>query len=62
MFAILSAITFGILLFLDLIDQLPASGDLFNWNTLIALGLFFAALHLCGFGTAYPARWRGRRR
>jgi EamA domain-containing membrane protein RarD len=61
MFAILAAITFGILLFLDLINQLPTS-DLFNWNTLIALGLFFVALHLCGFGTAYPGRWRGRRR
>ena len=61
MFAILAAITFGILLFLDLIDQLPL-GDLLNWNTLVALGLLFVALHLCGFGTAYPARWRGRRR
>ena len=40
MFAILAAITFGILLFLDLIDQLPVS-DLFNWNTLTALGLLF---------------------
>ncbi|GAA3386489.1 hypothetical protein [Cryptosporangium minutisporangium] len=61
MFAILAAVTFGILLFLDLIDQLPI-GDLFNWNTLVALGLLFIALHLCGVGTAYPARFRGRRR
>jgi hypothetical protein len=61
MFAILAAVVFLILLFLDLIDKLGSS-DLFNWNTLVALGLFFLALHLAGFADTYHHRWTRTRR
>jgi hypothetical protein len=60
MFAILAAITFLILLLLDLLDVLGKS-DLLNWQTLMALGLFFMAMHMTGYGSTFHTRYRRRR-
>jgi hypothetical protein len=60
-FAIIAAIVFLILLLLDLFDQL-GKNDLLDWQTLAALGLFFMALHMTGYGATYHTRIRSRRR
>jgi hypothetical protein len=43
MFAIIAAVIFAIAFILDLLGK--SSGNLFTNSTLIALGLFFLALH-----------------
>lgn len=68
MLAIVAAVVFGFALLLDLIESDLGAPDLFNWNTLVLLGLFCLALYLAGVGRG-PAgggtgggRWyRGRR-
>jgi hypothetical protein len=65
MFAIAAAAVFGFALLLDLLDSDLGAPDLFNWNTLVLIGLFLLALYFAGIGRG-PAggggRWyRGRR-
>ncbi|MEV4756778.1 hypothetical protein AB0J86_16920 [Micromonospora sp. NPDC049559] len=66
MLAIAAAAVFGFALLLDLLDTDLGAPDLFNWNTLVLIGLFLAALYLAGIGRPAGAggggRWyRGRR-
>ncbi|BCJ67858.1 hypothetical protein Prubr_48790 [Polymorphospora rubra] len=54
---------FGFALLLDLLSTDFGAPDLFNWNTLVLIGLLLVALHLAGFGSG-GRRWgrgRGRR-
>jgi hypothetical protein len=67
MFAIAAAAVFGFALLLDLLDSDLGAPDLFNWQTLVLIGLFLLALYFAGVGRG-PAtgggggRWyRGRR-
>lgn len=65
MLAILAAIVFGFALLLDLMDTNFGAPDLFNWNTLMLIGLLLLALYLAGVGRGPGGgggRWyRGRR-
>jgi hypothetical protein len=65
MLAIVAAAVFGFALLLDLINSNLGAPDLFNWNTLVLIGLLCLALHLAGVGrggaTGGGGRWRGRR-
>jgi hypothetical protein len=66
MFAIAAAAVFGFALLLDLINSDLGAPDLFNWNTLILIGLFLTALHLAGVGRPVTSgtgrgRWTRRR-
>ncbi|MET8307986.1 MULTISPECIES: hypothetical protein [unclassified Micromonospora] len=66
MLAILAAIVFGFALLIDLLDTNFGAPDLFNWNTLVLLGLFLLSLYLGGVGNGPRGggggRWyRGRR-
>lgn len=66
MLAIIAAAVFGFALLLDLLDSDLGAPDLFNWNTLVLLGLFLLALYFAGVGrgpgTGGGGRWyRGRR-
>lgn len=64
MLAIIAAVVFGFALLLDLLDSDLGAPDLFNWNTLVLLGLFLLALYFAGIGrgTTGGGRWyRGRR-
>ncbi|MEV0394915.1 hypothetical protein [Polymorphospora rubra] len=63
MFAIAAAVVFGFALLLDLLSTDFGAPDLFNWNTLVLIGLLLVALHLAGVGSG-GRRWgrgRGRR-
>ncbi|MEV0252268.1 hypothetical protein AB0H76_37170 [Nocardia sp. NPDC050712] len=59
MLAIAAAVSFGLALLLDLIDE--SLGDTITTGTLVTLGFLLIALHLAGVGTAARS-WRGRRR
>jgi hypothetical protein len=60
MFAMIAAICFAVALF---VDWIGTGSDFFSYQTLDALGLFFIALHLAGFGAYdWRGRWRGRPR
>jgi len=63
MLAIIAALVFGFALLLDLADTNLGAPDLFNWQTLMLIGLFCLALYLAGVGRGAPSggRWRGRR-
>ncbi|MEV6811221.1 hypothetical protein [Micromonospora sp. NPDC051296] len=62
MLAIAAAAVFGFALLLDLLDTRLGAPDLFNWNTLVLIGLLLLALHLAGFPRQGGGRWyRGRR-
>jgi hypothetical protein len=65
MFAIAAAAVFGFALLLDLLDSDLGAPDLFNWNTLVLIGLFLLALYFAGLGrgpSGGGGRWyRGRR-
>ncbi|BCB74245.1 hypothetical protein GCM10022251_09600 [Phytohabitans flavus] len=65
MFAIAAAGVFGFALLLDLLDSDLGAPDLFNWNTLVLIGLFLLALYFAGVGRGSAGgggRWyRGRR-
>ncbi|GAA4454590.1 hypothetical protein [Phytohabitans houttuyneae] len=66
MFAIAAAAVFGFALLLDLLDSDLGAPDLFNWNTLVLIGLFLLALYFAGLGRGPSGggggRWyRGRR-
>jgi hypothetical protein len=67
MLAIIAAVVFGFALLLDLLDTDLGAPDLFNWNTLVLIGLFSLALYFAGFGRGPSTgggggRWyRGRR-
>jgi hypothetical protein len=65
MLAIVAAIVFGFALLLDLFNTDLGAPDLFNWNTLVLIGLLLLALYLAGFGrgpSGGGGRWhRGRR-
>ncbi|ASW54667.1 hypothetical protein [Plantactinospora sp. KBS50] len=66
MLAIAAAIVFGFALLLDLFDTDLGAHDLFNWNTLVLIGLLLLSLYLAGVGrgpaTGGGGRWyRGRR-
>jgi hypothetical protein len=60
MLAIIAAIVFGFALLLDLFDTDLGAPDLFNWNTLVLIGLTLLALYLAGVG-AGPRTGTGRR-
>ncbi len=63
MFAWLAAVVFGFALLLDLFNENLGAPDLFNWSTLVLLGLFCQALYLAGVGRgAGGRRWHRRRR
>jgi len=67
MLARIAAGVFGFALLLDLLDSNLGAPDLFNWNTLVLIGLLCLALSLGGVGrgpgtVGAGARWyRGRR-
>jgi hypothetical protein len=67
MLAILAAAVFGFALLLDLLNSNLGAPDLFNWNTLVLVGLLLLALYLAGIGTGPRTttgagrRWYGRR-
>ncbi|MDG4830333.1 hypothetical protein O7627_13595 [Solwaraspora sp. WMMD1047] len=66
MLAIAAAAVFGFALLLDLLDTDLGAPDLFNWNTLVLIGLLLTALYLAGVGSGPGGggggRWyRGRR-
>ena len=67
MLAIAAAIVFGFALLLDLFDTDLGAPDLFNWNTLVLIGLTLLALYLAGIGSGPRAgtgsgrRFYGRR-
>ncbi len=67
MLAIAAAIVFGFALLLDLFDTDLNAPDLFNWNTLVLIGLTLLALYLAGVGSGPRAgtgsgrRFYGRR-
>lgn len=60
MLAIIAACVFGFALLLDLLNTNLGAADLFNWNTLVLIGLVLLALHFAGFGRA-TAGTGGRR-
>lgn len=57
MLAILAAIVFGFALLTDLLNTNFNAPDLFNWNTLVLIGLLLLSLHLAGVA---PRRRRRR--
>jgi hypothetical protein len=65
MLAIVAAIVFGFALLLDLFDTDLGAPDLFNWQTLVLIGLTLLALYLGGVGqgprTGTSRRFYGRR-
>ncbi|MEV0714241.1 hypothetical protein [Asanoa sp. NPDC050611] len=67
MLAIAAAIVFGFALLLDLFDTDLGAPDLFNWNTLVLIGLTLLALYFAGVGsgprsgTGSGRRFYGRR-
>lgn len=64
MLAVAAAIVFGFALLLDLFNTNLGAPDLFNWNTLVLIGLLLLALYLAGVGSGRTGggRWyRGRR-
>ncbi|PZF87564.1 hypothetical protein [Micromonospora deserti] len=65
MLAILAAIVFGFALLLDLLDTNFGAPDLFNWHTLVLIGLLLLSLYLAGVGRgpggSGRGRWYGRR-
>ncbi|GIJ79669.1 hypothetical protein SAMN05443287_101834 [Micromonospora phaseoli] len=68
MLAIAAAAVFGFALLLDLLDTNLGAPDLFNWNTLVLIGLLLLSLYLAGVGRGPGGggggggRWyRGRR-
>lgn len=60
MLAIVAAIVFGFALLLDLFDTDLGAPDLFNWQTLVLIGLTLLALYLGGVGSG-PRTGTGRR-
>ncbi|RKF26819.1 hypothetical protein [Micromonospora globbae] len=60
MLAILAAIVFGFALLLDLMNTNFGAPDLFNWNTLVLIGLLPLALYLAGVGRGPGGSGRGR--
>ncbi|GIF53316.1 hypothetical protein DFJ67_4743 [Asanoa ferruginea] len=67
MLAIVAAIVFGFALLLDLFDTDLGAPDLFNWQTLVLIGLTLLSLYLAGIGsgprsgTGSGRRFYGRR-
>ena len=71
MLAIAAAIVFGVYLLLDLLDTNLGAPDLFNFNTMAAIGLLLLSLYLAGVGSGPRASgggsgsrgrgWYGRR-
>jgi hypothetical protein len=67
MLAIIAAIVFGIALLLDLFNTNLGAPDLFNWQTLLLIGLLLLSLYLAGIGagpragTGAGRRFYGRR-
>jgi len=61
MLAIAAAIVFGFALLLDLFDSNLGAPDLFNWQTLVLIGLTLLALYLAGVGSGPRAAGTGRR-
>ncbi|MFY1694393.1 MULTISPECIES: hypothetical protein [unclassified Solwaraspora] len=59
MLAIVAAVVFGFALLLDLLNTDLGAPDLFNWNTLVLIGLLCLALFHAGIGNR---RWSRRRR
>ncbi|KXK60459.1 hypothetical protein E1091_09735 [Micromonospora fluostatini] len=63
MLAIIAAIVFGFALLIDLLNNNFGAPDLFNWNTLVLIGLLLIALHLGGVGSGVRGGgWRRGRR
>jgi hypothetical protein len=51
MLAILAAIVFAFALLIDLLNNNLGAPDLFNWNTLVLIGLLLLALYFAGVGS-----------
>ncbi|MER7169391.1 hypothetical protein ABT336_25450 [Micromonospora sp. NPDC000207] len=62
MLAIVAAVVFGFALLLDLTGTTLGAPDLFDWNTLVLIGLLLLALHLAGVGSRVGGWSRGRGR
>ncbi|MDG4770513.1 hypothetical protein EDC02_1321 [Micromonospora sp. Llam0] len=62
MFAIAAAVVFGFALLLDLLDTDLGAPDLFNWNTMVLIGLLCLALFFAGVGRGTGGGWSRRRR
>ena len=62
MLAIIAAIIFGIALLLDLFNTNLGAPDLFNWQTLLLIGLLLLSLYLAGIGSGPRAGTGGGRR
>jgi hypothetical protein len=66
MLAIAAAIVFGFALLLDQLNTNFGAPDLFNFSTLVLIGLLLLALYLGGVGSGPRVSsggraWRGRR-
>ncbi|MFV2012769.1 MULTISPECIES: hypothetical protein [unclassified Micromonospora] len=62
MFAIAAAVVFGFALLLDLLDTDLGAPDLFNWNTMVLIGLLCLTLFFAGVGRGTGGGWSRRRR
>lgn len=51
MLAIAAAVVFGFALLLDLLNTDFGAPDLFNWHTLVLIGLLLLSLYLAGVGS-----------
>lgn len=60
MLAILAAIVFGFALLIDLLNTNFGAPDLFNWNTLVLIGLLLLSLYLGGVGSGPRGGGGGR--
>ena len=60
MLAFIAAGVFGFALLLDLFDSDLGAPDLFNWNTLLLIGLLCLSLYLAGVGRAPGGGGGGR--
>jgi hypothetical protein len=61
MLAIAAAIVFAFALLIDFLNTNFGAPDLFNWNTLVLIGLLLLSLFLAGVGSSGGRQYYGRR-